>query len=85
MLSGETCSPSASIGPPQPTPTATALDASSAVDEVGQRREQRVGVDGERRRRVDSRDEGAVVAHHAGRELGAADVDRNDVGHKGGG
>ena len=48
MLSGDTCSPPASIGPPQPTPTATAPARVEPVDEVGERREERVGVEIER-------------------------------------
>ncbi len=55
------------------------------VDEVGERREERVGVEVELRRRVDACAERAVVADNSRRQLGAADVDRNDVGHKGGG
>ena len=42
-------------------------------------------IDVEWSRRFEPGGDAAVVAHHADRQLGAPDVDRNDVGHRGGG
>ena len=53
------------------------------VDELDQRAEQHFGVALARRGCVDPRGERAVVVHQTCRQLGAADVDRNDVGHGG--
>jgi hypothetical protein len=55
------------------------------VDEIRERREERVAVEIEARRRIESFAECAIVADDSRRQLGSADIDRNDVGHRGGG
>jgi hypothetical protein len=55
------------------------------VDQIGHHCEERVGIKVELRRCIESCTEGAVVLDDSRRQLGPADIDRNDVGHKGGG
>ena len=75
MLSGETSSPPAVIGPPQPTPTATGRSPEAAVERGGHER-------GDARPRVVAigrpfapRQDLAVVIHQTDGQLGPADVD----------
>ncbi len=78
MLSGETSSPPDDMGPPHPIPHATGPDGAARVRSRASRADQMVSAAPDRRGRLGRPAQLAGPVDEAHRQLGPADVDRQD-------